>query len=243
MSPSCSGAGAGALLELRPSLSGARAGASPARSSLRLTETRIPASSIVTSATPGLLDDAHEIADPLGLSRIDASGRQRVLAGRAAADRAQERLGVLAEQREQEQLLLARGEALGFVAQLGEVRHRLLLRQVAGNELDRAQNAFVDRRRRSAVPAGDQRAELVHDHLVARRRQDVDESLGGEDLSDRRGQRRPAGLRPDPGELVEHLVDPVAGCLGAELRVERSDQAGRDVVLRRRERRCGARGA
>ena len=46
---------------------------------------------------------------------------------------------------------------------------------------------------------------------VAARREDVDDRLRGEHLADRRRERRPAGLRADPVELLEHLVEPVAG--------------------------------
>ena len=167
-----------------------------------------------------LLHDAHELADALRLRAVDAAGRERLLAARAPADRSQQRLGVLAEEREQEQLLLARGETLGLVAELGQVRRRLFLGQVAGDEVDRAADAFVDRDRRRSVPAADQRAELVHNDLVTGGGEHVYERLGSEDLPDRRGQRRPAGLGPDPGQLGEDFVDTVAGGLRAELSVE-----------------------
>ena len=106
---------------------GRRAGGAAAGtgSSVRRTVTRVPASSIVDLGDAGLLDDPHDLADPLGPRLVDAAGEQRLLAARAAADRAQQRLGLVAEQREQEQLLLARGEPLGLVAH-GVERDRLV---------------------------------------------------------------------------------------------------------------------
>ena len=41
----------------------------------------------------------------------------------------------------------------------------------------------------------------------------MEERLRGEDLADRRGERRRADLGADPRELVEHLVEPVAAAL------------------------------
>ena len=162
----------------------------------------------------------------------------------AVADRAQERLGLLAEQRQQQQLLLARGEAFCLVA-----------------ERRRGRPARPARRRRPATsatarctvasiwPGGvpkrpcEQVAQLVDDGLVAARREHVDERLRAEDLADRRGERRRAGLARMTRELVEHLVEPVAGAVRAQVRVERRDEPGRQLVLRgadgdsRRERR------
>ena len=85
---------------------------------------------------------------------------------------------------------------------------------------------------RLAVAAGEQVAQLVDDGLVALGGEHVQEGLGGEHLADRRGQRRPAGLRADPGELLDHLVEPVARGLRAQVDVERRDQARRQAVLR-----------
>jgi hypothetical protein len=48
-----------------------------------------------------LLDDADELADPFRAGLIDSAGRERLLARRASADRAQQRLGVVAEESEQ----------------------------------------------------------------------------------------------------------------------------------------------
>ena len=61
----------------------------------------------------------------------------------------------------------------------------------------------------------------------------MDQRLRGEDLADRRGEGRPAGLAPDLLELVERLEQAVVGGVGAQMRVERRDETGRQVVLRR----------
>ena len=71
-------------------------------------------------ADAGVLDDADDLADPLGAARVDPGPLERLL-GAAAADRVQERLGVVAEEREQQELLLARGETLVSLAELVEV--------------------------------------------------------------------------------------------------------------------------
>ena len=75
------------------------------------------------------------------------------------------------------------------------------------------------------------------------RREHVEQRLRAEDLPDRRRERRRADLRADAGELVEHLVEPVAGGLGAQARVDARDEARGQSVLGcadgdpRRERR------
>ena len=84
-----------------------------------------------------------------------------------------------------------------------------------------------------AVAALDERAELVDDRAVAPRREHVEERLRREDLADRRRERRRAGLAADRLQLLEHLEQPVAGRVRAQVRVERGDEAGRQVVLGR----------
>ena len=80
---------------------------------------------------------------------------------------------------------------------------------------------------------------------VAARGEDVEQRLRGEHLADRRGERRPADLGADQVELLEHLLEAVAGALRAQRRVDAGDEAGGQVVLRgadgdaRRERRDG----
>ena len=60
----------------------------------------------------------------------------------------------------------------------------------------------------------------------------MDQRLRGQDLADRRSERRPAGLAPDLLQLVERLQQAIVGGVGAEVRVERRDEPGREVVLR-----------
>ena len=110
-------------------------------------------------------------------------------------------------------------------------RRILVERQSVGEERDGARDGRVDLRRRAAVAALHEGAELVDDGAVPARREDVDQRLRGEDLADRRGERRPAGLAADRLQLLERLEQPVAGGVGAQVGVERGDEAGRQVVL------------
>src|SRR5207237_10325178 len=178
-----------------------------------------------------LLDDADDLADALGPGLVDAAGGEALVPLRAPADRLQQRFGLVAEEREQEQLLLARGELLRLDAQLLEVDRLLLGGRTAGDELHRAAHRGVDRAGRAAEAALDESLQLVDDSLVARGREDMQEGLRAEDLADRRRERRPADLLADPGELVEHLVEAVAGAEGPELAVQRGHEAGRQPVL------------
>ena len=166
-----------------------------------------------------------------------------VVGGRASANRAQQPLGVFAEEPDQQQLLLARGHAFGLRAELAERRDDVLLRLRVVRQLDRAPNCGIDRPGRLAEEAGDERTKLVDDGEVPARRQDVEQRLRREHLADRRCERRPADLGANAAELFEHLLEPVAGVLCAQRRVDARDEAGRHVVLRcadrdaRRERR------
>src|SRR5207247_4331813 len=78
-------------------------------------------------ADSSLLDDPNELTDPLGARLVDAAEDELSLAGRATADRPQERLGFVAEQPEQKELLFARREAGGAFAHLLERRGRGLV--------------------------------------------------------------------------------------------------------------------
>ena len=82
-----------------------------------------------------------------------------------------------------------------------------------------------------AVGALDEHAELVEHRAVAAGGEDVEQRLRGEDLPDRRGERRPAGLGPDPHDLRQRVEQAVAGGVRAEVDVERGDEPGRKVVL------------
>ncbi len=180
-----------------------------------------------------LLDDADELSDPLGAGLIDPAGGERLVARRASADRAQQRLGVVAEEAEQQQLLFAGGEALGLGPNLLQRRCRCVLRRVGvGGERNDAQDRFLDRGRRCAEMTFDERTQLVHDNRVTGRGEHVEQRLRAEHLSDRRGQRRPADLGADPDELSDRLVEPRTCSLCTQVGVERSDEARRQVVLR-----------
>ena len=100
-------------------------------------------------------------------------------------------------------------------------------------ELDRALDRRVDRLRRLAVAALDELAELVDDGAVAPRLEHVEQRLRREDLADRRGERRPARLRADATDLLEHLEQAIGRGVRAQMDVERGDEARREVVLGR----------
>ena len=119
-------------------------------------------------ADAGLLDDAHDLADALGAGLVDR--RELVLVGaRAAADVAEQPLGVVAEEPHEQQLFLARRHALRLGAELLQRRRGVLLRLGIVRELDRADDRRVDRLGRHAEAAGDERAQLVDDRQVAAR--------------------------------------------------------------------------
>ena len=90
----------------------------------------------------------------------------------AAADDLEELLGVRAEHRDEDELLLARGQALRLLAYvLG--RHRLLDRLWRREEVDRSSHGGVDRLGRHAVATLDELPELVDDGAVAPRLEHV----------------------------------------------------------------------
>ena len=89
---------------------------------------------------------------------------------------------------------------------------------------------------RVAEPAEDQVAELVDDRGVPVRAEDVDERLGGDDLAERRGERRRTGLDANALDLVEHLVEPVAVAAAAKVRVDDRDEPRRQLAPRRAHR-------
>ncbi len=178
-----------------------------------------------------LLHDPHDLLDSLGAVLPHAG--ELVVAPSTAADPAQQLLGVLAEEPEQEQLLLARRDVARALAHLVERRRDVLLALGVGGELDDALESRVDRRRRRAERAGDETAHLVHDDEIAARRKDVDDRLRREHLADRRRERRPSRLGADPVELLEHFVEPVRGALRLQRLVDPGDDARRQVVTRR----------
>ena len=188
----------------------------------------------------GLLDDADDLADALGATGLLAACLV-VVATAAAADRVEQRLGVLSEQREQAELLVARGQPVRHLPGSGDVDGHLL-RRLAADQLHGALDGRVDRGRRRAEVAGDERLQLVDDRLVALGGEDVHERLRAENLADRRGERRRPDLRPDPGQLVEHLVDAVSGRIRLEMDVERRHEPGRQAMLRRQRGHARRRG-
>jgi hypothetical protein len=113
-----------------------------------------------------------------------------------------------------------------------EVDRLVGLVAVAG-QLDRARERRVDRRGRSSETPLHEVAQLVDHRRVAVRRQDVQQRLRGDDLPDRRGERRRADFLADAIDLVEHLVEPVVGRLRAKLHVEGADEPDGELPLRR----------
>ena len=180
---------------------------------------------------PGLLHDPDDLPDALGPRLVDVPTEQRLLAARAVADRLQERLCLLSEERQQEQLLLARGEALRVLANVVELERLLDFVVRAGDERDGPLDGRVDLPRWSAETPLEQIAQLVDDRLVAGRRENVDDRLRREDLADRCGNRRRTGLAADHGQLVEDVVEAVGGPVRAEPGVDCRDEARRQLVL------------
>src|SRR4029077_7901858 len=103
-------------------------------------------------AYPRLLHDPHDLLDALRTLLVRPGGLG--VAPAAAADPPQEPLGVLAEEAEQEQLLLARREVAGQLAYLVERRRDVLLALGVGGELDDALERRIDRGGRGAEGPG-----------------------------------------------------------------------------------------
>ena len=193
----------------------------------------------------GLLDDPDDLADPLRPVLVDAAGGQPLVACGAAADRLEQRLGVVAEEREQQQLLLARGQPARLRAQLLERRRRLRLVPLRGEQLHGTLDDRVDLPRRRAVASEHEIAQLVHDDAPALRGEDVEQRLRCEHLPDRRGERRhPTSIRTRASSSSTSSIRSAAR-VRAQVRVEARDEAGRERELRgangdpRRERDHG----
>src|SRR5205807_316829 len=105
------------------------------------------------------------------------------LAARPLPDREQQRLGLGPEEREQQQLLLARGEAPRTLPERVEVDLGLLGVAVP-EERDGTREPGVDRGRRLAEASLDEVPQLVDDRGIAVRAEHVDERLRGDDLAD-----------------------------------------------------------
>ena len=162
-------------------------------------------------ADAGLLDDAHDLADPLGAALVDARRGERLVAARrargssaaAAPPRRRRARAAAAPPRSR------RGPRPRRAARRG--RRRLRRSAPSPSSSTARASAGVDRRRacgRSGRRTSSR--ELVDDRRVAVRAEHVQERLRGDDLADRRGERRRADLGADAVDLVEHLVEPVA---------------------------------
>ncbi len=101
-------------------------------------------------AHPRLLDDPDHLANSLLPRLVDTAGGQRLVAARALADRTQQRLRLLTEEREQQQLFLARREPVGVLPQRVQIDRRLGL---AAEVLDGASECGIDRSRASGRSA------------------------------------------------------------------------------------------
>ena len=236
----------GASMRITPGSTGAAAGAAAVVSSsstagagrrdeafgglgVRRTVTRSPASSIVTSPTPeswtirtiSRIRSARLASTPLP-SSDSWLPRPRIVRRSGSASSPKR-----ATRSSSSSLAAIPGIAL---AELVEVGLLLGLRTV-GDQLDRPLHGRVDLPGRGPVASLEQVAQLVDDNLVALGAQHVQERLRGEHLADRRRERRPAGLGADVLELGDHLVEPVALRVRAQVDVERGDEAGRKAVL------------
>ena len=213
------------------SASGAPAAiSSSGRSSVRLTETRIPSSSISTSATPlswtirtSSRIRCSRVWSSVGVPKSSRVARARIVRSSASASSPKSAI------RTSSSSLAAR--PFGLLADVLGGRRVLVERHPVREERDGARDRRVDLRRRAAVAPLHEGAELVDDGAVPPRGEDVDQRLRGEDLADRGGERRPAGLAADRLQLLQRLEQPVAGGVRAQVRVERGDEAGRQVVL------------
>ena len=201
-------------------------------------------------ADAGVLDDADDLADPLGAARVDPGPLERLL-GAAAADRVQERLGVVSEEREQQELLLARGETLVSLAELVEVGCVLPRRPVreAAKPPGRRQarwrreasrsgprSAPVARRRRSGSAPPRARAGAPARPALARSEPRAAASRPRRGWSPARRSPRRAGRRPPVsggGGRSPRSVRPegCAGGPGGDARRERRDGLVADVLV------------
>ena len=98
-------------------------------------------------------------------------------------------------------------------------------------ELDGPLDRRVDRLGSLAVATLNQLAELVDDGAVPPCLEHVQKSLRGEDLTDRRGERRPAGLGADASDLLEHLEQTIGRGVRTQVHLESCDEARREVEL------------
>ena len=175
----------------------------------------------------GVLDHPDQLADPLGLRRLERIGvavRHRA----PAAKRLDQPRRVVSEEREEQQVLLARSSA-GARLQVVHVG-RLLGRPVVVGERSRD---VGDLHRRRAVPAAQEPAHLGRCIRPSARREHVAHGLHGEDAADRLRERGHAAVLAHPRQLVEHLVQAVGRIGRAKAGVDLGHEPDRDPVERR----------
>ena len=147
-------------------------------------------------------------------------------------DRREQGLRLVAEHREQHEVLLGGRDAVGRLPHVLRARRVLLEgRRIRAEKLERASNSRLDRCRRRAIGPGDEQAELVEDSPVAPGREDVEERLRAEDLSDRRRKRRPARLLANADDLHQGVEQAISRRMCTQVRVERCDEPCGEVVL------------
>ena len=182
-----------------------------------------------------LLDDADDLADPLG-ARSRRRRRPRSDSSRSPRPRivAQERLGLVAEEREQEQLLLARGEPLVALAELVEVGLVLGLRRPSETSVDRPL-----RRSASIAPGGVPKRPREQRRAARRRRSGSARPRARARAPARRGSgrsaRRAAASRPRRGSARARRAPRRAG------RRRRARAGARRAPRRARREGCARR--
>ena len=93
-----------------------------------------------------LLDDADQLANPLCTRDVHVSPEQGRLTAVAGTDRLQQRLGIVAEHRQQDEILLARGEALRRGTHVLRAGRILVdLGRALGEQRDRSGDRWLDR--------------------------------------------------------------------------------------------------
>ena len=182
------------------------------------------------SRSPGRCARSLEFARPSTGRRLRRAASPRRSSGRGSPR--SKRLGFLAEERQQQELLLTRGQARRLFPDRVELDRGLVLVDALGHERDRPLHRRVDLARRRPEASVEKRAQLVDDGLIAARGQDVDDRLRGEDLPDRGCDRRRSRLAADNGQLLEDVVEAVGRSVGAQPRVDRGDEPRRQLVLR-----------
>ena len=179
-----------------------------------------------------LLDDLDELADSLGALGILVLGDQDGGPGMPPSNHLQELLRIGAEHREQHELLLTRRQSVGALAHVLRRRRVVSEHRLGREQGDGPLDAGVDRLGRDAVTALDEGSELVDHRSVTPGVEDVQESLGGENLADRSRERRKSSLGADASDLLENVEQAVGRAMRPKMNLERGDEAGGKVVFR-----------